>query len=343
MRTISHKPLRTEKVAAMGRRNMNSIRLLTILLLIIVVAIILQPELFPTKSNFVSMAVQFPEYGLMALGCALAMIVGGIDLSLVGIANLVAITAASLLCTSCPDGTGTGMTLAAILMCTVLGIMIGAVCGMFNGFLVGKIKIPAMLATLGSAQLFTGIGMIITKGKAVTGFPYLLVDIGTATIGGILPVPLLIFILCTAVIWYVVEKSTFGLRIRMLGTNEKASQLAGQNNLSIFMRTYMLGGILAAFSGIIMLARINSARADYGTSYSMQAILISVLGGVNPNGGFGTVSGVVIATLILQCFASCLNMFGNLNSYFRDFAWGLTLIIVIAINHYTAKGRKRKP
>ena len=77
-------------------------------------------------------------------------------------------------------------------------------------------------------------------------------------------------------------------------------RLTGYNNTSILIRTHLLGGILAAFSGMIMLARMNSARADFGTSYTMQAILMAVLGGVNPNGGFGSISGVIIAGFILQ-------------------------------------------
>ena len=312
----------------------NAIRLTGILLLVFLVMTILQPKLFPTKSNFISMAFQFPEYGLLAFGCALAMLVGGIDLSLVGTANLTAIVVGTAM------GTGADSSVFRMVLCCLFGIFIGAACGAFNGFLIGKIRIPAMLATLGSMQLFTGIGMIITKGKAVTGFSYKIVEIGTSTIGGFLPVPLLVFIISAFVIWYLVERSTFGLRMRMLGTSERASRFTGQNNLSILVRTHMTGGILAACSGMIMLARMNSARADYGTSYSMQAILVSVLGGVNPNGGFGSVSGVVIAILILQFFASGLNMFGSLNSYFKDFAWGITLIAVIAINYYTDK-RKR--
>ena len=323
------------------KNNSNVIRLLCILVLVYAIMAILQPEFFPTKGNFVSMCMQFPEYGLMALGCSLAMVAGGIDLSLVSTANLTAIIIGTFLSKVTAEDASEGTLVLFVLVSYVLAIIVGAVCGVFNGFLIGKIKVPAMLATLGTQSLFAGIGLVITKGKAVTGFPYKVVEMGTKKFAGLIPVPLLIFAVCCVVVWYIMERSTFGVRLCMLGTNPKASELTGQNNLSILIRTHMLGGILAALAGMIMLSRMNSARADYGSSYTMQAILISVLGGTNPSGGFGSIMGVTVAVLILQTFASGLNMFTSLNAYFKEFAWGVVLILVITLNYLSEKKNKK--
>ncbi len=320
-------------------RNTNNIRLSVMLIVILIAMTLLKPQFYPTKANFVSMGMQLPEYGLIALGCALAMMVGGIDLSLVGIANLVAIVVGSALKNFVAVEAATGSVILMMVICTVFGIITGALCGAVNGFLIGYFKIPAILATLGSMQLYTGIGMVITRGKVVTQFPDIFSEYGTYIIAGFLPVPFILFALCSIVVWFIAERSTFGIKIRLLGTSARASQLTGYNNTSILIRTHLLGGILAAFSGMIMLARMNSARADFGTSYTMQAILMAVLGGVNPNGGFGSISGVIIAGFILQSFASGLNMFGALNAYFKEFAWGVTLLLAFIINYL---GNKQK-
>lgn len=314
-------------------------RQVLLLAVLFVVMSILRPSLFLTSSNISAMAYQFPEYGLIALGVMFAMIAGGIDLSLIGIANLTAIIMAKLLILwTEPEGGGIKMA-GIFLICFLLCMATGAACGALNGYLISGLKIPAMLATLGSLQLFSGIGMIITQGKAITGVPEVYVRSGTGKLFGILPVPLVIYIAAAFICYYLLSRSTFGMKLRLMGTSQKASAFAGQSNRLTTIKAHMAGGILASFSGLIMLARMNSARPDFGSSYTMQSILIVVLGGVDPAGGFGTVKGVVLATLILQCFSSGLNMFPTISPYLKQLAWGITLLAVMIMNFYS---RSRK-
>ncbi len=128
----------------------------------------------------------------------------------------------------------------------------------------------------------------------------------------------------------------------LVGTNEKAARFAGINNVSVIIRAYALSGIVSAVAGILSLSRISSAKADFGSSYTMQTILISVLGGVNPNGGFGSVPGIAIAVIILQMLSSYLNMFPNISNYYRDLIWGVALIGVLIMNYYIEKHRMTK-
>jgi len=118
----------------------------------------------------------------------------------------------------------------------------------------------------------------------------------------------------------------------MLGTNPRASRYAGLNNTSIILRTYMISGLLSSVAGLIMMARANSAKADYGSPYTLQCVLIAVLGGIDPNGGFGKISGVTMAILILQFLSSGLNMFNNVSNFYRDVIWGGVLILVLVFN-----------
>ena len=308
----------------------NILRLLAIFVIIIAVSGITKGTSFLNVGNLQSMAKTLTEYGLMAVGCGITMISGGIDLSTVYIANLCGILA----------GLTMNESSSSIVLAIIVALVVGALCGIFNGFLVSVLKIPAMLATLGTYQLYMGIAVVASKGSTVSGvtsfssFAYM-------TVAGI-PMPFIVFVLMIVVISFIMGKTKFGKRVHLVGTNEKASKFAGINTVSVLIRAYMLSGIVSAVAGLLSLSRINSAKADFGSSYTMQTILISVLGGINPDGGFGSIPGVAIAVLILQMLSSYLNMFPNISNYYRDLIWGVALIAVLIMNFTIEKRRMAK-
>lgn len=308
----------------------NILRLLAIFVIILAVSGITKGTSFLNVGNLQSMAKTLTEYGLMAVGCGITMISGGIDLSTVYIANLCGILA----------GLTMNESSSSIVLAIVVALVVGALCGIFNGFLVSVLKIPAMLATLGTYQLYMGIAVVASKGSTVSGvtsfssFAYM-------TVAGI-PMPFIVFVLMIVVISFIMGKTKFGKRVHLVGTNEKASKFAGINTVSVLIRAYMLSGIVSAVAGLLSLSRINSAKADFGSSYTMQTILISVLGGINPDGGFGSIPGVAIAVLILQMLSSYLNMFPDISNYYRDLIWGVALIAVLIMNFTIEKRRMAK-
>ena len=308
----------------------NILRLLAIFVIILAVSGITKGTSFLNVGNLQSMAKTLTEYGLMAVGCGITMISGGIDLSTVYIANLCGILA----------GLTMNESSSSIVLAIIVALVVGALCGIFNGFLVSVLKIPAMLATLGTYQLYMGIAVVASKGSTVSGvtsfssFAYM-------TVAGI-PMPFIVFVLMIVVISFIMGKTKFGKRVHLVGTNEKASKFAGINTVSVLIRTSLLSGFLLAVAGLLSLSRINSAKADFGSSYTMQTILISVLGGINPDGGFGSIPGVAIAVLILQMLSSYLNMFPNISNYYRDLIWGVALIAVLIMNFTIEKRRMAK-
>lgn len=308
----------------------NILRLLAIFVIILAVSGITKGTSFLNVGNLQSMAKTLTEYGLMAVGCGITMISGGIDLSTVYIANLCGILA----------GLTMNESSSSIVLAIIVALAVGALCGIFNGFLVSVLKIPAMLATLGTYQLYMGLAVVASKGSTVSGvtsfssFAYM-------TVAGI-PMPFIVFVLMIVVISFIMGKTKFGKRVHLVGTNEKASKFAGINTVSVLIRAYMLSGIVSAVAGLLSLSRINSAKADFGSSYTMQTILISVLGGINPDGGFGSIPGVAIAVLILQMLSSYLNMFPNISNYYRDLIWGVALIAVLIMNFTIEKRRMAK-
>lgn len=315
-------------------------RLLYITIFIFVVMSILAPQTFLSLRNFSSMAFQFPEFGLLSIAIMLAMLSGGIDLSVVGIANLSGIFAA-LIMTKLAAAEVSGLALAfGLLLAVLAALLTGVLAGLLNGFLISKVGITPILATLGSMELFTGIAIVITKGYAIYGFPDIFLELGNGSILAF-PLPFIVFLLYAFVFSIIMNKTSYGFKLYMMGTNEIAAKFSGLKNKLIILKTYVFSGILAASAGLILISRTNSAKADYGSSYTLQAILVVVLGGVNPNGGFGTVFGVSLAVISLQFLSSGFNIL-NISNFAKDFVWGALLLAVVAINYYFNKKKEEK-
>lgn len=316
--------------------------LFLMLFAILAVITMVKPEKFFSMNNFQSMAYQFPQFGLMAIGIMLTMISSGIDLSVVAIANLSSITAALIMRSMVHAGImGDGQVLLIILFAVAVAMLVGFILGSINGLLISRIGIPAILATLGSMQLFTGISIVLTGGKGLQKLPPLYSKIGNAALFYIIPVPLVIFIVCVIAVGFLLNKTTYGRKLFMVGTNETAARFSGLDTKKLFTRTYMYSGILASIAGLIMMARMNSAKADYGADYTLQCILIVVLGGVKPEGGFGRIGGVTLAILILQFLSSAINMFPAINNFYRVLLWGAALLVVMLFQYLSSARSNR--
>ena len=288
---------------------------------------------FYSVISFQTMGSQFPEFGLMSLGIMLCMITGGIDLSVVGVANLTSISAAMLL--KKIAGAGNALPLYGIPAAILAGILIGALAGAVNGVLVAKVRIPAILATLGTLELFTGVAIVFTKGKAVSGIPIEYAQTVAGKLFGVIPTQLVFFVATAAVLQFLLTRTTYGTKIYMLGTNMTAANFSGLNTGALIIKTHVLSGVCAAMGGLVMLANYNSARADYGVVYTLQSVLIVVLGGVSPTGGKGKLGGVVLAICVLQMMSSGLNRFPQISNFYIPLIWGGVLLLVMVLNYFT--------
>jgi simple sugar transport system permease protein len=325
------------------RFDSHTMRLLIITILIFIAFSLLLPGKFFTVRNMQSMAVQFPEFGVLAFAIMITMLTGGIDLSIVGTANLSAIAAAMILTGLGGDG---GMaTWLALILAVAAALIVGSICGLFNGFLVSRVGITPILATLGTGSLYTGLSYVITGGPAITTTQ--LAFIGNGSVLGV-PIPVIVFIVIALFFAVMLNRTTFGFNVYMLGTNPTAARFSGINSDRVLMRTYWLAGVIASIAGIIFLARANSAKPDYGASFILLTVLIAILGGVSYTGGVGTVSGLVLAVLSIQFLSTGLNMLmlelsgSSAAIFFRQFAWGALLLMVMVLNYYTEQRQQRK-
>lgn len=308
----------------MGTRS-SFVRLIVITAVIVVVFSTLRPTVFLSASNLQFLGLATPELAILSLAIALTMLTGGIDLSVVAIANVAGVTSALML-------TGRSDEPGLVLAASALGLVAATACGLINGVIVAYLRVTPILATLGTWQLFAGIALVLTGGTVIKGLPDSFTSVATATVAGI-PVIFLLMLVVAAVLALMLTRTSLGFRMRMLGANEVAAKFSGFKNTRILVITYAISGLLAGVAGLMISSRASGANSDYGTSYILLGIVVAVLAGVDPYGGYMTVAGVVIATLTLQLLSTGL-LGLNISAHIVNIAQGSLLIGMMALNFY---------
>ncbi|GLU26839.1 ABC transporter permease [Brucella sp. NBRC 12950] len=317
----------------------NIIQLVVITVLVFALMTWMNPDKFLRYYNFESISYIMPELGILSVAMMIAMLTGGIDLSVVGIANLAGIVAGVYFHSSMVQAahtSGSGMLFYTVIG-ILLAILIGLLSGLVNGLLIAKLRITPILATLGTGQVLMGLALVLTGGPAIVGFPDAWNWVGNGKIMGI-ATPFLLFIVVCILVGILLTRTTLGINLMLIGTNPRAAVFAGIRKERMILYSYMLTGVLASLAGIILSGRTNAAKSDYGASYLLQAVLIAVLGGTNPAGGKGRVLGIAIALIALMLLSSGFQMM-RFSNHLIDFIWGAFLILVIAINASRNQGR----
>jgi simple sugar transport system permease protein len=309
-------------------------------LLVLLSASLLSKGAFIDPYNLQSMAAQLPELGLLAIGVMLAMSSGngGIDLSGIALANLAGVFSATVVATFVNvDEAPMLFTLAF----AITAICVGLVGGVVNGLLISRLGLTPILCTLGTQLLFTGLAVVLSGGPSVrVGSAEPLMEIGNGLWFGV-PISFLIFLLITLVVGAVLKYSPFGIRLFLMGTNPKAARFAGFAQERLLITTYALCGVMAGVAGVLIASRNVNVKWDYGQSYLLIAILITVMAGVKPEGGYGRMTCLFLSTTALQLLSSMLN-FLDVSNFFRDCAWGALLLIFLAFGRYELFARARE-
>jgi simple sugar transport system permease protein len=312
----------------------------TILLVIVFVVLFtffsMTEKKFLTARNISSMGFQLPEIGVLALAMMITILTGGINLSINATSNMAAVLAGLYLVKFVPKEAPEAQIWISLLIALLIVLTVGLISGLLNGFLIGYVRVPPILATLATMTFFTGISTGLTGGTTVTGFPEQVSILGSKSLIGI-PIPFIIFFLLVVLMYIILNQTSFGLKVRLLGTNPVAANFSGIDTRKILLQVYALSGVLSSITGILIMGRTMSAAYEYGTTtYVLLTILIAVLAGVVP--GFGSVVDVFIAVLILQVLSSGFTMqLAGIrgSSFFKDFAWGLLLIVIFIVNYLT--------
>jgi ribose/xylose/arabinose/galactoside ABC-type transport system permease subunit len=203
---------------------------------------------------------------------------------------------------------------------------------MVNAFLVTKVKIPPLIATLGMMSVLRGTGYVISGGYPIYDFPDRFMTIGKGYLGPI-PVPALIMLLLFVLGYILLNNTYLGRYFYALGGNEEATRLCGVNTVKNKYLAYCISGVLTGLAGLILLARINSAQPSAGSGFEMDVITAVVLGGVSISGGEGKLSNVFLGVLIIGVISNGLTLL-NVHDYYQTIIKGATLLLAVAIDKF---------
>jgi len=296
------------------------VRLLVVAFAIVVVFGILNPTVFLSGQNLQYVELASPEVGILSLAMALTMLTAGIDLSVVSIANLSGVVAALMM--------ANGHQAPGLAILAAIGVALA--CGAVNGFLVGYKHVPPILATLATGQLFSGLALVASGGTVVKGLPESFTRIALLTVAGV-PLIFWVMLIVAVIIGIVVAKTPLGFRMRLVGANPTAADFSGIRRARVLLATYVMSGALGGVAGLIISARAGGANSDYGSSYVLLAVVIAVLAGVDPEGGYLTVAGVVIAAIAMQLLGAGLLSL-SVSSHVVNICQGLLLITMVLLN-----------
>ncbi len=295
---------------------------------------------FLRLANFEGLSYVAPELGLLAVATMAVMLTGGIDLSLIGIVNLAGILAGLLF--HWAAGASRGPELAGLAVPWVTAgvgcaLLVGALAGLLNGLLIARLRLTPILATIGTGQIFTGLALVLTGGPAIVGFPSAWQALGGGTLLGIAG-PLWVLLGFAAGVGVLLSRTVWGRTLTLIGSGARAAEFAGLRTARALTLSYVLTGVLAAAAGVLLSARTNAAKSDYGTSYLLQAILVAVLAGTNPAGGRGSVPAVLLALCTLMLLSSGFQLM-RFSNFLVDFIWGATLLGAMALWVLLRRGR----
>lgn len=279
---------------------------------------------FLTVGNLLNVTRQVSINAIIAVGMTMIILTGGIDLS---VGSIVAISG------SITAGLLTGGV--ALVPAVLAGLLLGMMVGMINGLVITYGKIPPFIATMGMMTIVRGYTLVYTDGRPITGFSETFRSIGGGYIG-VVPVPVVIMIVIFIGAWLLLTKNRFGRYIYAIGGNEEAARLSGINTKKHLVGVYAIAGLLAALSGIILTARLNSAQPTAGMAFEMDAIAAVVLGGTSLAGGRGTIVGTLVGALIIGVLDNGLNLL-NVSSFYQQVAKGVVILLAVLMDRKQGK------
>ena len=309
-------PRRRLSLAALARWE----TLLVILLVLLTIAGTRMSKVFLSSANFANLTSSVMEVAIMALPMTLIIILGDIDLSVESMVGLAGAVLGTLMVAGMP------LPLAIPIV-----LLIGALGGLLNGLLVTWAGLPALVVTLGTLALFRGFANVLLGPTVISVWPDWFTEFGFGTIlRSPIPYSLVVFAVLVVIYTLVTHGTWIGRQVFASGKNKDASRYSGVRVDTIRTWLFILSGMIAALAGIILTARFSSARNDNGTGLTLTVVTVVLLGGVDINGGKGSIPGVVLAVFVLAMLQNILRLAG-VSSEYQSIAIGLLLILSVIV------------
>ncbi len=301
-----------------------------IIILVVAITSIIQPK-FLNANNMRSIALSVSVDGLFAIGLTLALILGGIELSVGGVSAMTCVIAGYL-----------ALQGVNIWVACLASIASGLFVGLFNGLMISKIGLPPFIVTLGMENLARGMAYIITTGSPLSVSGYLPDSFRYFATGSIFGIPVLfiIFMIISAIAFILMKYSKVSRNMFYVGSNENAARLSGINVDRVKIGVYVIIALISTMAGILSLGRFNVATPELSKGAETTAISAAVIGGTSMTGGVGGVLGTVMGIFLLKIVNSALVMM-NVSVYWQDFVQGAILVLAVTID-YLSQRRKGK-
>ncbi|HET6412122.1 MAG TPA: ABC transporter permease [Anaeromyxobacter sp.] len=309
----------TERVRSAPRfRITYQTALLTLMVVLVLVFGLIEPVFFQPDVLFDVTSI-VGEIGIMALAMTFIITTGGIDLSVGYILQFAAIVFGVTF-------TATGSLPLAIL----LAVLCGAACGLVNGAIIAGTRIPPLVTTLATMNLFRGLSFIIAGTESYAGFPEGFKKLSTTLVFGVVPIQFFYFLALFLIFHLFFVRGSLGRILRGIGYNEPALIFSGLRTKRTLLLIYTLSGVMCGLAALVYLGRLSSAKTSMGNDLNLQVITAVVLGGTSIMGGVGSVAGTFIGVLIIGILRkgfTLLNLSGNI----FNFTLGLTLIVALVV------------
>ncbi|WP_432627112.1 ABC transporter permease [Brotaphodocola sp.] len=283
---------------------------------------------FLSATNLVNILVAASLIGMVAIGHTYLIIAGQNDLSPGSLAALSGVIVALLL--------SWGMPIAVAIIAT---LAVGAIVGLFNAWMVNKIKLEAFIATLVTQSIVRGFAYIACGGKPVAISNMTFIKMGNARFAGV-PVAVWLMVISFIIFGFILAKTKFGRSVYAIGGSSEAARLAGLNPQKIITLCFVMIGVLTSLGGIVFAARMNAGQPAANVNLEFDAITGVILGGVSFAGGVGNMGGTVLGILLIQAFNTGLTMV-NVPSFWQYVARGGLLLFALTFD-YIRKERRNK-
>ena len=323
-----------EKTAgiSIGNKNLKKFLNKYILEVILVLLIIIMSATtrgFFTVNNMFNILRNISLQGCIAFGMTMVIICGEIDLS---ISSTVALTGVLI---GIVSGKLAGLAIMPIEYAAVIGILlaliISALTGLFNGWLLTRFKMPSFIITLAMMNVLYGLAAIISRGFPVTTLPEWFNVIGAGRLFNVIPLPAIVLLLVFIVIFVIIGYTKFGRSVYAVGGNAEAARLSGINVVKVKMLTMMTIQICACISGILVSAQVMAGSSTFGKGWEMTAISAVIIGGTSFTGGIGKVSRTMVGLIFLGVIINGMTLL-NVNEYAQYVVRGLLILVAVLIN-----------
>lgn len=291
-------------------------------LLIMVVVSSFTVNKFMTFDNIITIFRQASTLFILSAGLTATILMAEIDLSVGAASGFIGCVCAQFLKAE-----------TSVPLVFLLGIALGALVGLVNGFLTGTVKMPSFIATYGLSWVLAGLSVIVMNGAVIFGLPEGFTWFGTGYVGPI-PVIVLIAFVIVAMAYFLLHRTTFGRDIYSYGFNPDAALYSAVPVKTTIYTAFILSGITAGLGGLLMMARLNAADATMGDAYGLQTVAAVVIGGTSLLGGEGGIVGTIIGALLLTIVVNVMNLLG-ISSFAQPMVVGLLILAVVMFDTYT--------